>query len=223
VEEQFYLLFPLAVWLLSRRNLMRLLVVCAVMAPLTRIYFWYQNSADLASMYVLTTSRMDALSMGGIAALLTRARPAWLRRERLMIVGALAGAGALVIAHQYGYLFYDDAAMRTIGFTLIDLCCASILCLVVLSPESRIAAALRWKPLVYTGTISYGLYLLNMPVTLAIRKIAGQVMGKHVNEHCWLAMAILFPATFLAASLSWHFFEKPVLKFKDRFSVPAHG
>lgn len=221
VEEQFYLLFPLAVWLLSRRNLMRLLILCAVVAPLTRIYFWHRNPSDVASMYVLTTSRMDALSMGGIVALLTRTKPDWLRRGRLVVLGAVAGAGVFAIAHRYGYLFYDDAAMRAIGFTLVDLCCASILCWLVLSPQSRIAAALRWRPLVYTGTIAYGLYLVNMPALAAGRRILRQLTGKRIQEHGFLSMAILFAASFLLAGLSWHFFEKQVLRLKSRFSAGA--
>jgi peptidoglycan/LPS O-acetylase OafA/YrhL len=221
VEEQFYLLFPLAVWLLSRRNLMRLLTVCAVVAPLMRIYLWYRHPADTDAMYMLTSSRIDALSLGGLAALLTLERPAWLRRERLMIVGALAGATAFAIGLRYGFLFYHDPLMRTIGFTPIDLCCASILCLVVLSPESRITAALRWKPLVYTGTIAYGMYLLHMPAAVVVRKVAGHFSGSFIEDHSFRAMAIVFPAAFLCASLSWRFFEEPILKLKGRFSATA--
>jgi peptidoglycan/LPS O-acetylase OafA/YrhL len=217
VEEQFYLLFPLAVWLLSRRNLMRLLIVCTVLAPLIRICLWYLHPGDIAQVQVLMTSRMDALSMGGIVALLTRARPAWLRPERLMIVGSLTGAATFAIGLKYGFLFFEDAAMRTIGFTLIDLCCASILCWIVLSPGSRIAAALRWKPLVYTGTIAYGLYLLHMPAAAAGRKLVAHLTGSGIEDHSFRSMAIMIPAAFLCASLSWRFFERPILKLKDRF------
>jgi peptidoglycan/LPS O-acetylase OafA/YrhL len=107
--------------------------------------------------------------------------------------------------------------MRTIGFTLIDLCCASILCWIVLSPGSRIAAALRWKPLVYTGTIAYGLYLLHMPAAAAGRKLVAHLTGSGIEDHSFRSMAIMIPAAFLCASLSWRFFERPILKLKDRF------
>jgi peptidoglycan/LPS O-acetylase OafA/YrhL len=64
-------------------------------------------------------------------------------------------------------------------------------------------AALR--PLVWLGTVSYGAYLWNYPLTLLLRPLGG------------LTAAILgIGATVLAAGLSWHLVERPVMRVRRR-------
>jgi len=71
----------------------------------------------------------------------------------------------------------------------------------------------------YLGKISYGIYLLHMPVFIFFEEwrsswpsgLRMTVFGK------LLAAAISFAAVVAIASVSWFCFEQPILRLKDKF------
>lgn len=66
-------------------------------------------------------------------------------------------------------------------------------------------------PVSYLGTISYGIYLWHLPVLLSLKTLD------------WLkpelALMWCLVITCILASVSWHFFEKPLM---DRFNPKAN-
>lgn len=71
VEEQFYLLWPLLIYLLPRRAAMRVCLGCIVGAPAIRIMLLLAGIGNPAA-YVLMPCRVDALAVGGWLALAQR-------------------------------------------------------------------------------------------------------------------------------------------------------
>jgi peptidoglycan/LPS O-acetylase OafA/YrhL len=69
---------------------------------------------------------------------------------------------------------------------------------------------LRLKPLQFIGTISYTMYLIHMIVGAIVSKVAA---ATHTKLPEALIASIL---TILIAYLSWHWLEKPLLRWKDR-------
>lgn len=65
---------------------------------------------------------------------------------------------------------------------------------------------LSWitTPLSYLGTISYGIYLWHLPVILSIKRVE----WLSPSQSLWWVMAL----TIVFASVSWHFFERPLIK-----------
>jgi peptidoglycan/LPS O-acetylase OafA/YrhL len=64
--------------------------------------------------------------------------------------------------------------------------------------------------LIYTGTISYGLYLLH--------KIpSGIVEALHLDRHRFVPLPFIFVTSFALAALSWNLLEKPSLNLKRFF------
>ena len=203
VEEQFYLLFPIAVALLSRKNLLRFLIGCAIAAPILRL-----SIHSPVAGYVLMPCRMDALAMGGILAILFTSAHPQASHARLSFVIAGAATAAIFCAaywHQAKDTAYDPL-MRSIGYSAVDFTCASLLCWILLSPTSRFTRLLRLRPLVYTGQIAYGLYLLHEPASWLARKLLG-----NIETHSTLSVPITFAASFIAAGISWRFIESPLL------------
>jgi peptidoglycan/LPS O-acetylase OafA/YrhL len=58
-------------------------------------------------------------------------------------------------------------------------------------------------PLRYLGTISYGIYLWHLPVILALKRVSWVDGPK--------ALPVVIVLTLVFASLSWHFFERPMM------------
>jgi peptidoglycan/LPS O-acetylase OafA/YrhL len=106
--------------------------------------------------------------------------------------------------------------MSTLGYSLNAIAFAFLLAVIVLGPPATVAALLRWRPLVYTGKIAYGLYLLHGPASWAARKLMLLVFGMQVAAQSAISVPITFLASFLVASISWRFFESPILAFKER-------
>lgn len=159
VEEQFYLLFPFVVSALSRVQLRRLLLACVCAAPALRVVLALAQPDNIWAPYMLMPSRMDALSIGGLIALARRDSslpdPS---RARWMCASALA-AVVSVVAWRGTEL--GDWVMRTAGYSLIAITAGLVLTWVLVTPSGILTSVLRWGPLVYTGQISYGLYLFH--------------------------------------------------------------
>src|SRR5262249_32249156 len=68
VEEQFYLVWPLCVWLLIRRNLARIAVVASLAALVFRIA-WLAHSGPSQAIVMATVTRLDSLLCGALAAI----------------------------------------------------------------------------------------------------------------------------------------------------------
>lgn len=90
---------------------------------------------------------------------------------------------------------------------------SSVVAMVVLRPESGVVRILEWRPLVYVGTVSYGVYLLH--------KLVLHVISRGLDAASIVAPEPLFVlslfGTIGAASLSYRYLETPILRLKDRF------
>ena len=78
----------------------------------------------------------------------------------------------------------------------------------VVTPQGLIGKLFR--PFYYLGTISYGIYLWHLPVILSLKRVT------------WLSPEQAFPLviiiTLIFASISWHFFEQPLIQKYSRKS-----
>jgi peptidoglycan/LPS O-acetylase OafA/YrhL len=220
VEEQYYLLFPIAVALLTTRNLRRFLAGCVLAAPLLRLALLLGAPDNSTAGYVLMPCRMDALAMGGILAILFQSpeRPSASGARRAFFIGAGAVAFFLSSALRSGHSTAYDPWMRSLGYSVVDFTCAALLCWTLLATHGSLGALLRVRPLVYTGQIAYGLYLLHEPASWAARRLLSPLLG-NIETHSVLSVPITFAASFLAAGLSWKIFESPILRWKNHFRM----
>jgi peptidoglycan/LPS O-acetylase OafA/YrhL len=96
-------------------------------------------------------------------------------------------------------------------FALIGAC--------VIREDNGLARSLRFRPLAYIGTVSYGVYMLNTAVIDGLRPVLDKIGVRHpaLTFLPFLALSVL------VASLSYRYFESPFLALKTRLarSVPA--
>ena len=170
VEEQFYLLFPLFVALLSRKALMRTLLMAVPGALLIRALVVIAMPHNLLATFTLTPSRMDGLAIGGLIAIAQRDFPHLLRQ--CWIAWATIAGFALFLATESP----DGAgwAMRTVGFSSIDIAFGGLLILAANWKVRPLAAICRWPVLTWIGTVSYGIYILHLPMSVIVERIAAR-------------------------------------------------
>jgi peptidoglycan/LPS O-acetylase OafA/YrhL len=154
---------------------------------------------------------MDSLAAGSLLALLTEGDVA--------IRVRWAGWYALILALSLWVLHHsipsfgrqgNSVGFNSLGYSLVS---ATYLCLVawVISLNGGIAnTVLSWKPLTYLGRISYGAYLLDIPVITSIDYIAQRSIQLTTARRL---LPIDLVVIFGLAALSFHFIEQPIIRF----------
>lgn len=111
-------------------------------------------------------------------------------------------------------------AQSTSGWLLI---LAGVMCFFL----SLFGASAKYmpKPLVYLGRISYGLYVFHITmywIVFHVFKNELTVLSQKIGLSEWkseVGIVIAFIAAVTIATLSYHFFEKPFLRLKGRFTL----
>jgi len=179
-------------------------VIC--LSPVLR----YGLSRYGVDLYPNTFCRLDGLMAGALLAVVVRAdgfRPSrYVRWAAVVLVVAVPLAFALETLHA-----------RWLVFSLTSVASAAFVYLALFSARRWLQSALTTRFIVYTGAISYGLYLLHkIPVDVA------QVL--HLDRHPALALAIVLAASYALAAASWRWFEQPFLRLKRFFeSTPVRA
>lgn len=163
IEEHFYLVWPLAVFLMARRPRM-LIAVClavslgAMLARLTGSLMglsWWTT-------YVLTPFRLDGLALGAFLAVMARQPGGLDRLVRALPAVATAATALLVLTFVWTRLVSRDSMELVLpsraAVIQVLLACLLIWALVA-SERSSISRFFRSRWLIFLGTYSYGLYV----------------------------------------------------------------
>ena len=220
VEEHFYLVWPLLVLVLTRRQAMLACIIAAALAVVCRSIVVHLPHGAVAS-YVLTPARMDALAIGSLAALAVRGSVTRDQCRRGAIAAVLLGA-ALFLANfaVYRRLGHDTNIMRAGAYTPGALFFAGILVLAVIA---RGWWARMWgNPILRMfGKYSYALYVLHPLLYKLVDLVFARLHLAALARWPTLALitySALGTGIVLAAAVgSWHAFEKHFLRLKRYF------
>jgi peptidoglycan/LPS O-acetylase OafA/YrhL len=238
IEEQFYLLWPLVVFFCDRSRLIKVALATIIGATVFRVGSHFFAPDGIAG-YALLPSRVDALALGGILAMVIRGEAGTANAaeigKRLLVPGLALISVAVVwsFAVGLGESWMPALALQTqsFGYPGVELVSAGLIMLSVSqSGDSAFGQKLTWQPLMTLGKYSYGLYLMHVPVRDFIRvwfhdgDYLPRVLGSQVPAQLAVYAAGIGLSMALAL-ISWHAFEKHFLKLKVFFpyAIPPSG
>ncbi|HLZ13833.1 MAG TPA: acyltransferase [Candidatus Acidoferrum sp.] len=219
VEEQFYLVIPLLVWLFSRRALKIFLIAIVVTQPLLRILLLKMGWVGAGLIGQLSVTRADVLAFGVLVAVYWREESVrtWLQHNPRAILAALAALFVGFAAFWKWSPYMRAFAMEAAGYSTIALFYTTLLVAALCMPNGAIAKVARWNVLRQLGAVSYCMYLIHLVVDVACHAVILHATPKTSNLRG--AAVTLFAAalTFAIAKVSWVVFERPLLRLGHTF------
>lgn len=201
IEEQFYLLWPIVVRFCTSAQLRRIAVAEICISPALRYYL----SLHHVDLYTNVFCRLDGLMAGALLALLVRGDSfvpsRWLKRAWICFLVGLPLA-LVTEALQARWIVFSFTALASTGFVYLSM----------YSPQKWLQRVMTNRFLIYSGIISYGLYLLHkIPI--------GVLQTVHLDRYPSLDLPIILVMSYAIAALSWNVLEKPCLKLKKFFEA----
>jgi peptidoglycan/LPS O-acetylase OafA/YrhL len=196
VEEQFYVLWPVAIFVLATpwfRRWRNPLIWIAIVGSLgLASIVTFDNSARS---FYNSPLRAWELLLGATAALGMLPRLTGKAREAAALVGILAILTAV--------FFYRPSFPPFPGLAALPPCFGALLILWANEDgPTRVGKILAWKPFVFTGLISYSLYLWHWPILSFAKTFL--LRDLYVHERV-MALALAYGL----AVLSWRYIERP--------------
>ena len=205
IEEQFYLIWPLTIWLLAKlkipsKMMIPLILFASLVVMVHRTSLWNDGTSWII-LYIRTDTRLDSLLIGAMFAYVYRHFQ--VPSKILNSVATLSFLGLVYIK----YVLDKSPFIFEMGWTIIALL-AGFIILSVAEGVFFIQKVFTWRPLTMIGKVSYGLYLWHMPIFV--------LFGRHVTSGSRpLRLLIGIILASVVTSLSWFFIEKPFLNLKD--------
>lgn len=240
-EEQFYVFWPLLVYVLNRRGFIALCLVIVLLSPVFR-YFLAEyliaerGTADYVGgmIYYNPLSQMDTFATGALMAVLPWQKYIKKPLRLFCLVFALflaAGATNLILLTPESPLFvlnnlgYPVASLdhgqHIWTYSIINLTAAALIAVAVFPAGASpgfLRNLLQSKFLIRLGKVSYGLYLLHWPIQIVFERFV------ELDANLWLRFLQFLPFLGLAwgaAWLSFRYYESWFLKKKkDKFNHP---
>lgn len=220
VEEQFYLVIPMAIRFLNRSWLVPLLCMTIVTATVSRVCLHIYLPSHGAAQYMLTICRADALAMGVLLAIGWRNES--LKNKLYRHQGLIQGV-VLLLLGAFLYLAIWNSSklsltMAAWGLPAVDAFFAGLVSIALLFPRSAWAGVCRWSFLAKMGRISYCFYVIHPTVNQLCHRV---LLHETEAADNWLSIAVTIlaaPLAYALATLSWKYFEQPLLRRGHAFT-----
>jgi peptidoglycan/LPS O-acetylase OafA/YrhL len=215
VEEQFYLAWPLIMTLSPRKHLPKVL---ALLIAVT-IIFRSLHATDYYTLYYHTLSVIGDMAIGGLTAFAAFYYPPFvqaLARMPKKVIAIIYAAGFLVIL--FNYKIFTVPALVVAERYVYALFFAFVIAEQNYARHSFFKmAGSKW--LSKWGNYTYGLYCLHSVGILAAHIFSEKILKL---QNPWLIMGMDATAglglSMAMAWVSYHYFEAPFLKLKNRFA-----
>ena len=212
IEEQFYLLFPLIVYLAPRSMLPRLLIAILVFCPIARAISY--GLGDNLGFHVLAPMRADILAIGALIAWVEISGPVSARVRRLVRVALWASVGFFPV---FAFLLGRNTIfhMASWGYSYLVVLFGAIVFSVLQAQGSRRLAFLRSRAAAFFARISYALYLVHTNVLVMTLLVFGSARTITMPWGAALT-ALAFAISISICVVSYRFLEAPLIRSAHR-------
>jgi peptidoglycan/LPS O-acetylase OafA/YrhL len=210
VEEQFYLIWPIALLVALRRWGMKGAFVVSVAGVAVTIaesavlfhYFGWKR------IYFGTDARFPQLLIGASAAIAYARGVIDARLWRVIRPAAVCGLALIAL-----FTVFDPprAVYAYVGFWAVAVATAAVVLVLVDDPSPVMRRAFGGATVVALGRVSYGVYLWHWPVISVLNSLS-PALDPYVR------FAIAAPVSIGAALLSFRWVERPFLRLKKRLA-----
>ncbi|WP_080799462.1 acyltransferase family protein [Arabiibacter massiliensis] len=215
IEEQFYLVWPVVLFLAhklgAKRTTMRNATLALALLSAAEMALLFDPAADPSRVYYGTDTRAFSLLIGAWLAFVW---PSHLLGAKSSVhltknvraafdgVGIAAFAGLVAMA----VLVDGFSPFWYYGGTLLASVLTAVLIAVMVHPASLLGRAAGAKPLVWVGLRSYGIYLWHYPLLLLMNP------RTFTGETPWWLYLVQLAVVFACAAFSYRFVEDPIRK-----------
>jgi peptidoglycan/LPS O-acetylase OafA/YrhL len=220
VEEHFYALWPLVIFLVSPARIALVPVGCLIGCFLLRCALVLASS-DVHFIYAFTLTRLDGLVLGAAIAIAIHNQIVSARTMRTVKFIAWASAASVVpLFLRYGTYFIAPVAI-VFGYSLLALFFGSILLTVVTARSGMMMKVLATPFLRSFGKYSYCLYVIHYPLQ---PRVLNAVYFRQLETRWSIAPAVIVSiildvaVMFLLSMGIWHLYEKHFVRLKHRFA-----
>jgi peptidoglycan/LPS O-acetylase OafA/YrhL len=206
VEEQFYLVWPVALLIIARyaRQVDRWVLATALVVSVASLVLMIVlvEPVDPTRVYTGTDTRAFSLLLGAMAA------TGPVRAVLARVTGRWAGVLVALLAVGMGtaWVLVDGVNslwLYTGGLFVHSLAAAVLIGLCVQAPHTVVAKVLAWQPLRWFGQISYSLYLWHWPVFVLLS-------SQRLGLDGWPWTVVVCAVSIVVATLSRYLIEDPI-------------
>ncbi len=205
VEEHFYLLWPLAIYLIHPKNIGKFIGICFLLIFVLK-YFMLNNGLTIN---YFTFTRVDQIMLGAYLAVLEyndffKKKGAL---KKMVLIGlSVIPIGALsYIFSTHFYYLKEMTKYSILGLFFFSL----IGSLVIMDKNNMVNRILSAKILQYLGRISYGIYVWHALALTILNRV-------FILEILFLDLMLTLCLTIVLAHLSYFYFEKFFLNLKGK-------
>ena len=224
VEEQFYILWPTLILFAGERFLPKMIIAAIAIGPIFRTIAYLLDFNWIARLTVSLAS-LDALGLGALLAYCLHhfsEKPTllkaldqwicWLGAPGLILLFCLQRLEAYNLIHHVTEKswFIEPTLWALVFVWLIKRASSGFIGL-----GGKI---LELKPLVYTGKISYGIYIYHPFVYFLLPILFYRTGINFFLLPTLLQFSLAVGSTVAIAALSWRFIESPINSLKNRFA-----
>jgi len=219
VEEHFYLIAPVALYLArgdAKKMLIVAVAICITSLGLRLTYAYLRPEVvNTLELYWRSETRFDCIAYGVILACLPEIKPARRFLELMATRWAfLAGTGLLLAS----FVLRDNYFQNTWRFTLQGIALMPIMSgLIFAAPIPYFNKVMNTRVLVWVGALSYSLYVWHGGTIFFFSYWFDMLPHP-------LAAPAEFGVSFILATMSYYVVERPIMRLRKRLShAPAHN
>ncbi|MBK7173247.1 MAG: acyltransferase [Bacteroidales bacterium] len=213
IEEHFYIFWPIIVAFIPIRKLPHAITLLLGFSWCYKIYTYLFLASNWYELYLHTFSRMDVILLGGLLAVFYIKKPFtfkmhWISISLISVI--------LVILLSFDDMSNYENMLNGVTRRFVYIVLIGLIMMDTLFNPDRKSFLGKFKPILYLGKVSYGIYMYgNILVLVVIKKV---LMDYHINN-IYLYFLIIFLASLIIPVISYELLEKPFLRLKQRFAL----